>query len=74
MQRPGMKSALADLESCTSEIGMIKMPFLGHNIVFVDTPGFGDNKRSDSDILKMIADWLEKTYVVLECIEDTTDR
>ena len=52
-----------DLESCTSEIGIIKMTFPGYNIVFVDTPGFDDTKRSDSDILKMISDWLEITYV-----------
>ena len=63
-----------DLESCTSEIGMIKMSFLGYHIVFVDTPGFDDTKKSDSDILKMISDWLEKTYVVLERTEDTADR
>lgn len=63
-----------DLESCTSEIGMIKMPFLGHNIVFVDTPGFDDTKKSDSDILKMISDWLEKTYVILERARDTANR
>jgi predicted GTPase len=53
-----------DLESFTSEIGIIKMTFLGCNVVFVDTPGFDDTKRSDSDILKMISDWLELTYVI----------
>jgi energy-coupling factor transporter ATP-binding protein EcfA2 len=51
-----------ELESCTSEIGIIKMVFPGSNIVFVDTPGFDDTKRSDSDILKMISDWLEITF------------
>ena len=51
------------LESCTSEIGIIKMSLPGSNVVFVDTPGFDDTKRSDSDILKMISDWLEITYV-----------
>ena len=52
-----------DLESCTSEIGLIKMRYLGSNIVFVDTPGFNDTSKSESDILKMISDWLEITYV-----------
>jgi len=52
-----------DLESCTSEIGIFRMTFPGYNIVFVDTPGFDDNRSSDSDILKMISDWLEITYV-----------
>ena len=60
-----------DLESCTSEIGIIKMSFPGYNIVFVDTPGCDNNKKSDSDVLKMISDWLEITYVVLERTEDT---
>jgi len=50
-----------DLQSCTSEISMIKMSFPGHNIIFVDTPGFDDTNRSDSDILKMISNWLEIT-------------
>jgi predicted GTPase len=52
-----------DLESSTSEIGIIKMAFPGFNIVFVDTPGFDDTKRSDSDTLKMISNWLTATYV-----------
>ena len=62
-----------DLESCTSEIGIIKMLFPGYNVVFVDTPGFDDTKKSDSDILKMISDWLERTYVVLGRTKDTAN-
>ncbi|KAI5997317.1 P-loop containing nucleoside triphosphate hydrolase protein [Pisolithus orientalis] len=30
--------------------------------VFVDTPGFDDTYRSDRDILRTIAEWLEKKY------------
>ncbi|KAI6114516.1 P-loop containing nucleoside triphosphate hydrolase protein [Pisolithus sp. B1] len=30
--------------------------------VFVDTPGFDDTYRSDRDILRTIADWLEEKY------------
>ncbi|KAI5980810.1 P-loop containing nucleoside triphosphate hydrolase protein [Pisolithus marmoratus] len=30
--------------------------------VFVDTPGFDDTYRSDRDILRMIAEWLENKY------------
>jgi predicted GTPase len=63
-----------ELESCTNEIGIIKMAFPGSNIVFVDTPGFDDTKKTDSDILKMISDWLEKTYVIPECTEDAADQ
>lgn len=32
-------------------------------MVFVDTPGFDDTYKSDTEILSMIADWLVKTYV-----------
>ena len=66
-------SAGHDLEPCTTEISMIKMTFLNHNIVFVDTPGF-DVEISDSDILKMISDELERAYVVLECTKDAVDH
>ena len=53
---------------------MIKMTIPSYNIVFVDTPGFDDNKKSDSDILKMISEWLEITYVLLECTKDAADH
>ncbi|TFK44962.1 P-loop containing nucleoside triphosphate hydrolase protein, partial [Crucibulum laeve] len=53
------------LESCTSEIGIIKIsyPELSDcDIVFVDTPGFDNTHKSDLDILKMISEWLSATY------------
>ncbi|KAI6102121.1 P-loop containing nucleoside triphosphate hydrolase protein [Pisolithus sp. B1] len=34
----------------------------GRQYVFVDTPGFDDTYRSDRDILRTIADWLEEKY------------
>ncbi|KAI6111705.1 P-loop containing nucleoside triphosphate hydrolase protein [Pisolithus thermaeus] len=34
----------------------------GRKYVFVDTPGFDDTYRSDRDILRTIAEWLEKKY------------
>lgn len=52
---------------------MIKISFPDYEIVFVDTPGFDNNKTSDSDILKMISDWLEKTYVVIKRTKDAAD-
>ena len=63
-----------DLESHTSEIGIIKMWFPGYSVVFVDTPGFDDVKKSDSDIFKMISNWLKITYVVHERTKDAADR
>ncbi|TFK44967.1 P-loop containing nucleoside triphosphate hydrolase protein [Crucibulum laeve] len=53
------------LESCTSEIGIIKLSYpewSDCDIVFVDTPGFDDTHKSDLDILKMISEWLSTTY------------
>ena len=35
----------------------------GSRIVLVDTPGFNDTEKSDEYILKLIGDWLKKTYV-----------
>ncbi|KAF8438392.1 P-loop containing nucleoside triphosphate hydrolase protein [Boletus edulis BED1] len=32
------------------------------NVVLVDTPGFDDKYRSDTDVLRTIANWLEQTY------------
>lgn len=31
------------------------------NIILVDTPGFDDTHLSDSQILRIIADWMKKT-------------
>lgn len=55
------------LESCTSEVKdfRISIPELAHgDLVFVDTPGFGNTltHESDVDILKRIAGWLKSTY------------
>lgn len=60
------------LESCTSEVKdfRISIPELAHgDLVFVDTPGFGNTltHESDVDILKRIAGWLKSTYVFVTC-------
>lgn len=34
----------------------------GENIYLVDTPGFDDTNRTDTDILEEIASWLERSY------------
>ena len=55
-----------DLESCTSKVGIVRLPLPGlpyGDLVFVDTPGFDDTHKSDVDILKMVADWLKSTFV-----------
>ncbi|KAF8803880.1 hypothetical protein BYT27DRAFT_7171338 [Phlegmacium glaucopus] len=32
------------------------------DIVFVDTPGFDHTNKTDIEVLKMVADWLESIY------------
>ncbi|KAL4069908.1 P-loop containing nucleoside triphosphate hydrolase protein [Scleroderma yunnanense] len=48
------------LTSCTSEINAVRCTILGSTIVLLDTPGFKDTNKSDTEILKSIVDWLSK--------------
>ncbi|KDQ53417.1 hypothetical protein JAAARDRAFT_434552 [Jaapia argillacea MUCL 33604] len=50
--------------SCTSEVQIYKLqsPNGTYDLVFVDTPGFDDTQKSDTVILTLISDWLNKTY------------
>ncbi|KAL4259598.1 G domain-containing protein [Pleurotus pulmonarius] len=50
------------LKSYTANVEAVRYNDGKDTIVFVDTPGFDDTTRSDTDILKLIANWLEKTY------------
>jgi GTPase Era involved in 16S rRNA processing len=56
-----------NLEPCTSQVHNFRsfLPEVAYgDLVFVDTPGFDSAAhKSDSDILKMVADWLKATYV-----------
>lgn len=51
------------LKSCTSKVEMSR-PFelAGRTITLIDTPGFDDTTRSDTDVLKMIAAFLSTMY------------
>jgi len=54
-----------DLESCTSEVQLADTFTLdGRPVILIDTPGFDDTSKSDTDILKLIAAFLETTCVV----------
>lgn len=46
-----------NLESCTAKITMMK----AHGLILVDTPGFDDTHKTDTEVLSMIADWLTTT-------------
>jgi predicted GTPase len=47
------------LQSCTTDV-QATPPFLvdGKSVTLVDTPGFDDTSRSDTDILHTIVDYL----------------
>ena len=48
-----------NLESCTSEIQVSEEFMLeGRRVMLIDTPGFDDTNKSDTDILKMIGTFL----------------
>lgn len=49
-------------------------------VILVDTPGFNDSTRSDTEILGVLADWMQESYsdnlllsgiIYLHCISDT---
>jgi len=51
------------LQSCTLSIEMTRGPpvaKLGGNVVFIDTPGFDNTSKADSEILEMIGEWLHE--------------
>jgi hypothetical protein len=51
-----------NLGSCTAEVQLSNNFTLdGRRVLLVDTPGFDDTHRSDTDILKLIAAFLETT-------------
>lgn len=51
-----------DLESCTAEVQLAdEFTLDGRNVALIDTPGFDDTTKSDTDVLRMIADFLATT-------------
>ncbi|EMD33882.1 hypothetical protein CERSUDRAFT_141175, partial [Gelatoporia subvermispora B] len=52
-----------NLTSCTEYVQMSQViTFKGRKVTLVDTPGFDDTNKSDTDILRNIALWLATTY------------
>ncbi|KAL7270430.1 hypothetical protein RUND412_006869 [Rhizina undulata] len=47
------------LQSCTQEIELTKCRIGDYNVTFIDTPGFDDTDRSDTDVLQSIATYLK---------------
>ena len=50
------------LEPCTTEIQLSdELALDGRRVVLIDTPGFNDTSKSDTDILEMITAFLATT-------------
>ncbi|KAK7047871.1 hypothetical protein VNI00_006199 [Paramarasmius palmivorus] len=51
------------LQSCTKNIQAAQpFKFNGCQVTLIDTPGFDDTTTTDTDVLKMIGEYLAKTY------------
>lgn len=51
-----------NLQACTQEVGVFLCKARDFNIYLVDTPGFDDTDRSDTEVLREIASWLTASY------------
>ncbi|KAG0013605.1 hypothetical protein BGZ80_010969 [Entomortierella chlamydospora] len=51
-----------NLESCTQQIDVIQCQIASQGVVILDTPGFDDTHRSDTEVLQDVATFLEKLY------------
>ncbi|KAF8850293.1 hypothetical protein BDZ45DRAFT_196964 [Acephala macrosclerotiorum] len=51
------------LTSCTTQVGIYSLQYDGNRTIYlIDTPGFDDTNRSDTDVLKDIAFFLATVY------------
>ncbi|KAF9043943.1 hypothetical protein BJ165DRAFT_1594661 [Panaeolus papilionaceus] len=64
INNPMYNSEGESLDSVTGKVQALKVHIGSHRFILVDTPGFNDSNRtrSDYEILKMIAKWLEETF------------
>jgi predicted GTPase len=53
-----------DLESCTADIQEIDVQIDEKTVTLIDTPGFDDTNKSDTEILTVIANYLESRCVL----------
>ncbi|KAI0549267.1 hypothetical protein F4679DRAFT_547365 [Xylaria curta] len=63
-QCSGQQAEIGDsLESCTKEVECFTFMYSSDiRVHLVDSPGFDDTHKSDSDILKDIANWMASSY------------
>lgn len=50
------------LSSCTEDVEEIPCKVGNKYVVLVDTPGFNDTHRTDTEILSALADWMKVSY------------
>ncbi|KAL8653076.1 MAG: hypothetical protein Q9226_003996 [Calogaya cf. arnoldii] len=69
-----------NLSSCTEEVEEVPCKVGDQYVILVDTPGFNDTNRSDTEILTAMADWMKSSYqddmrlsgiIYLHAISDT---
>ncbi|KAF9166800.1 hypothetical protein BGX21_000841 [Mortierella sp. AD011] len=51
-----------DLESCTQYVEEVRCQIDGQSVMILDTPGFDDTNRSDTEVLTDIAEYLVSLY------------
>jgi len=56
------------LDSCTQEVTEVSISVDGMNVCLVDTPGFDDTNRQNSDILNVIYTWLTSKNISISLI------
>ena len=56
------KRKASGLKSSTQDVTPYPISHHGLRLVLVDTPGFDDTYRQDTEILRNIADWLTQKY------------
>ena len=57
------KQKASNLRSSTQNVTPYHISYQDVRLVLVDTPGFDDTYRQDTEILRVIADWLTQKYV-----------
>jgi hypothetical protein len=53
---------IADDHTDTAEVEFFEFEYGGYKIALLDTPGFNDTTRSETEVLKSIADYLDITF------------
>ena len=52
-----MKLDISEIQEIICQVG-------AHTVNIIDTPGFDDTTRSDSNILASIAEWMQSSYAL----------